>query len=605
MNDYLILIPILACAIVLSVILTYIVKIVAIKYNLIAIPSEDRWHKETVARFGSIAIVIVFYVLTVSFLNINTRLLILLSYCFLLFCLGFIDDIYRLKSHIKFLVQIAISAIYIASVGALFPVFSNEVIDFALSLFWLIGITNAFNLLDNMDGLAAGIAAISSIFYIVLLIASGRWNEIILLVIFLGGIIGFLVFNFNPAKIFMGNSGSYFIGGFLGSYIIYMSTGYTGGLFAILFVPVFILFIPILDTTFVTITRLLEGKPIYEGGVDHTSHRLVFLGLSERSAVLILYGLAVFSGITAVIIRYYAYPYGYLAIPLFMIIMGILGAYLIHIKAYSEEKSDRSSNFAMVILKLTYKQQILEIFIDVILVFISLMISYLLRFEELAGDNVNLFLDALPVFIVCQMICNYVFGIYMAVWKYTSVRDLMQYLKASFSSSAMSMLVLLCIYRFSGHSRSVYMLYAIIYFILMSASRVSFKLLHSWSRSSATKSNNTLLYGAGDAGELAIREILNNPSLDFKPVGFIDDDKLKKSLKIHGHKVLGTEEDLENIIIKYNVNTLIITPQKLHGDRERHISELCNKYKCKVMNVKFTFAFQEYPLSGHSEGEDT
>jgi len=605
MNDYLLLIPILIGAIIFSALLTYSVKILALKYNLIAVPREDRWHKKQVARFGGIAIIVIFYSLTLALMSINTKLLILLCYCLFLFCLGLIDDIYRLKPHVRFLIQIALSAVYVAAVGVLFPLFSNVVIDFALSIFWLVGITNAFNLLDNMDGLAGGIAAVSSIFYIVLLIAAGRWNEIIILLIFLGSVMGFLLFNFNPASIFMGDAGSYFMGGFLGSYVIYMSSGYTGGLFAILFVPVFILFIPIVDTMLVTITRLLEGKRIYEGGVDHTSHRLVFLGFSERTAVLILYGLAVFSGIMAVIIRYYTYPFAFIAIPLFMVFIGICGAYLIHIKAYSEEKNGQTHNFATIILELTYKQKILEITIDVIFVIISLMIAYLLRFEELAGENINIFLEALPIFIVAQLVCNYIFGIYMAVWKYISIRDFMQYLKASFSASALSMLLLLFLYRFQAHSRTVYILYAILFFILMSASRISFRVLHSWTRSSLLKGNNTILYGAGDAGELAIREILNNPLLDFKPVGFIDDDKMKRSLKIHGLKVLGGGENLEDIIKKFDVKTLIITPQKLPSSREQQIYDLCHKYGCKIMNVKFTFAFQEYPSSKYEKGEQT
>ena len=164
------------------------------------------------------------------------------------------------------------------------PWTDSAIINIALTAFWLIGITNAINLLDNMDGLAAGISAIAALSLAVGFGASGQTYEILLLSIFAGALVGFLVFNFNPASIFMGDCGSMFIGFFLASSVLLNQIGgRSRGIVSVLAVPALILFVPIFDTTFVTVLRKIWGRKASQGGRDHTSHRLVALGLSERS----------------------------------------------------------------------------------------------------------------------------------------------------------------------------------------------------------------------------------------------------------------------------------------------------------------------------------
>ena len=290
MNDYYLISLFFLISFISGLIIVRVLKFFAIRMGWLVKPRGDRWSKNwDIAKYGGIGIFINFLIFALIFSAIDFKFFILLIYCFSLFLLGLVDDKYDLKPYIKFFIQICLSAMYIAIVGSVFPLFSNEIANYLLNLLWLIGITNAFNLLDNMDGLAGGIAVISSLFYTILLLLNNRLNEVIPLVIFLGSVLGFLYFNFYPAKIFMGDCGSYFLGSFLASYVTYINAGYTGGLFAILFIPIFILFLPILDTTLVTFGRLIQGKPIYEGGIDHTSHRLVFLGLTEKKAVIFLY----------------------------------------------------------------------------------------------------------------------------------------------------------------------------------------------------------------------------------------------------------------------------------------------------------------------------
>jgi UDP-GlcNAc:undecaprenyl-phosphate/decaprenyl-phosphate GlcNAc-1-phosphate transferase len=162
--------------------------------------------------------------------------------------------------------------------------------NIAITMLWLLGITNAFNLLDNMDGLSAGVALVASGVLFINAFALGEAFVCLVLAAFMGALLGFLFFNFRPASIFLGDCGSLFIGYVMASLTLferYVSHA-SSTLFPVL-MPVVVLAVPILDTTTVVVIRLREGRPVYVGDMCHLSHRLVALGFSQRSAVLILY----------------------------------------------------------------------------------------------------------------------------------------------------------------------------------------------------------------------------------------------------------------------------------------------------------------------------
>src|SRR5688572_28747314 len=174
----------------------------------------------------------------------------------------------------------------------------------ALAIFWLIVITNAINLLDNMDSLVSGIAIIAAGFLALSFVSTGQYTEALTLLIFAAALLGFLIYNSNPASIFMGDCGSMFVGFFLGSSaLMNVSGGRSRSFLPVLAVPILVLFIPIFDTTFVTVLRKLSGRAASRGGRDHTSHRLVALGMSERHAVLMLYGFAALVGVLALLVQ--------------------------------------------------------------------------------------------------------------------------------------------------------------------------------------------------------------------------------------------------------------------------------------------------------------
>ena len=208
-----------------------------------------------------------------------------------MFLAGLVDDLRGMSPITKLLAQGGAAAIVLAT-GTHVQLVSNQIVGDVIAIVWLIGLTNAFNLLDNMDGLAASLASISFFFFAVDAVTVHPDNAPLAFAIAgAAACCGFLPFNLRPrgrALVFMGDSGSQALGFALASLGLVSSWRVAGTTVATLILPVLVLAVPILDTTLVTIARMLDGRPIHQGGRDHSSHRLVRYGLSERSAVALL-----------------------------------------------------------------------------------------------------------------------------------------------------------------------------------------------------------------------------------------------------------------------------------------------------------------------------
>ena len=281
-----------------SLVLTPICRVAAYRFGFIARPKDDRWHKRPTALFGGVAIVAT--VLAAGLIIRPSGGLWQLLVCgAAIAAFGFVDDVLSLKASTKLIAQITVAALLLFF-GYRLQWTESMVGDSLLTLFWIIGITNAFNLLDNMDGLCAGVAFVAAL---VLLINAWSLDEIfisLLLVAFMGSLLGFLVFNVHPARIFLGDCGSLFIGYLMGSLTLLERyvTHASGLLFPVL-MPVLVLAVPLVDTATVVFIRLREKRPIYIGDNRHLSHRLVSLGFPRRRAVTILYLLTFSLGLGA------------------------------------------------------------------------------------------------------------------------------------------------------------------------------------------------------------------------------------------------------------------------------------------------------------------
>ena len=225
-----------------------------------------------------------------------------------IFVAGLVDDVMALKPSTKLIVQLAMASALVAFDFRLHWI-ESRLFDSLLTMIWIVGLTNAFNLLDNMDGLCAGTAVV-----VALMMVAGLWSgvtrdvagaEMTFLSIIAGAAAGFLVYNFPPASIFMGDCGSLMLGFSLAAMTL-GSEGVRGSradVLTVMAAPVFVLLLPIFDTTLVTVARILSGRSPAIGGRDHSSHRLVAIGLSERGAVFLLWGLAAAGGAIGLVVR--------------------------------------------------------------------------------------------------------------------------------------------------------------------------------------------------------------------------------------------------------------------------------------------------------------
>lgn len=318
-NGYNIFLIVLICFLS-SLILVPIVKKIAVHINAIDIPNERKVHTKPTPRLGGLAIFLSFLLGYILFGELSTQMLSILIGGFILIILGICDDIKPIKAKHKFIVQV-IAALVVVCYGNIYlPMISAfglsinfGVWGYPLAVLFIVSIINAINLIDGLDGLAAGT---SSIFYLTVAVIAyflNRLNglDVILCLIMLGSTLGFLVYNFNPASIFMGDTGSMFLG-FMISVIALL--GYKATTVTSLIVPIIILFLPILDTVLAIIRRILKGENIGKADKSHIHHQLLKLNKSTKKTVLIMYA---FDLICACISIFYALGDNKLAVLLY------------------------------------------------------------------------------------------------------------------------------------------------------------------------------------------------------------------------------------------------------------------------------------------------
>jgi UDP-GlcNAc:undecaprenyl-phosphate GlcNAc-1-phosphate transferase len=382
----------------------------------------------------------------------------------------------------------------------------------------------------------------------------------------------------------MGDCGSMFVGFLLSASVLMQNQtgGRSRGVLTILAVPALILFVPIFDTTFVTILRKLWGRKASQGGRDHTSHRLVALGLSERNAVLMLYGFAILAGALALLVHELETSQSLALIGVFTVILTIVGVYLAKVKVYEEQEEQlalqNNAGFGF-LLNLSHKRRVFEVLLDAALITLSYYAAYVLMFGSFENTtNWDLFIRTVPILIVVKLFAFLFAGVYRGIWRYTSVRDFVTFFKGVFVGSILSVLVVLLFYRFQNFSRAVFVLDGLILFTAISASRMAFRLFRQLLPMPGTEGGrNVLIYGAGDGGEMILRELENNPEWEYTPIGFVDDDPLKKGKVIHGLKVHGGNGSLESICRDNDVQEILISFRNLTPERLKEVRQICDE----------------------------
>jgi UDP-GlcNAc:undecaprenyl-phosphate/decaprenyl-phosphate GlcNAc-1-phosphate transferase len=384
----------------------------------------------------------------------------------------------------------------------------------------------------------------------------------------------------------MGDCGSLFLGFFLGGIsLINNEPGLRRNVVTILTVPVLLLLIPIVDTTLVTINRKLHGRPISQGGRDHTSHRLVALGLSERTAALILWAAAVISGGLAVLIQNLSWAVALVLVPSFAVIVLFFFVHLGRVRVYEPAETNPglpapSRALLPTLADFTYKRRIFEVLHDLVIIALCYYGAFLLRFDdELVQPYYRDFLWSLPIVMCVQLAAFLGFGLYRGMWRYTSLSDIGSLGGAVAGGWVASIVAILFLLRSRTFSRGVLIIDGLLLALVILGSRMSFRLLRLWlgNLRKLPDGRRVLICGAGDGGELLLREIHNNQSLGLQPVGFLDDDLSKQGRVIHGVRVLGTIDALPSVVEEIHAQEVIVATSKLSDDRSTEVSVLCQQ----------------------------
>lgn len=333
-----------AASLFLALVLTPLALRLALRRQILDHPGDYKVQESPVPYLGGLAIVLSFAVAILIATLIspapggNGQLVILLCIGVLLSLTGLLDDLRGLPPLLRFGVQVgAAYAAWASGVGV--TVLDAPFPDALLTIFWIVGITNAFNLLDNMDGLSAGIAAIGAGFFFILAIANGQIAVAALSIALCGCALGFLRSNFHPARIYMGDAGSLFIGFMLA--VIGIKLRFNAPREITFMVPILVLGVAIFDTSLVTVSRLLHRRSPIAGGRDHISHRLVFIGIPVRAAVSLVYAAGLALGWLSIAVSRTDRVTGFILMGLVIAIAIFVGTLLGAIPVYETSKRRR------------------------------------------------------------------------------------------------------------------------------------------------------------------------------------------------------------------------------------------------------------------------
>ena len=610
------LIPFLLSAL-FSFLLTPLVRLLSVKIGAVDLPGERKVHQKPMPSAGGLVI----------FVSLMLGILIMLSSGFasdyfrflsagkwtgaligavIIVGLGLFDDIRRLHYVPKAIIQLLAGLLLVAvgfEIKVLSLPFTSRVLELGyfsipFTILWIMGITNALNLIDGLDGLAAGVALIAcgTIFSIAVLTGNAQTA---ILCSFLGGsILGFLRYNFHPASIFLGDSGSLFLGYCLA--IISIEGSYKGAAILSIMVPFLALGLPIIDTLLAMVRRFFKGLRLvsstdshyrflgmFKADRDHIHHRLLRIGLSQRKVVLMLYGLGVILGLGAISTLFLKNrDIGFL---LLAIVIAIYGG--IKKLGYNELEVVKGSAFLPVFSLPMVNHRIFHVFFDVMFITLAYAGALIFKYEGAPYEILKSFaFKTFPLILLIKVAVFYFAGVYRRSWRYTNVADGIMLFQVILLSSVLSYILSNLILPVSISFR-IFVIDCFLLTLLAGGSRLSFRVLDYFQREEKKTGERTIIYGAGRGGTFALREFLSNASLHLLPIGFIDDDQKMAGKIINGYPILGTIENLPALLETHHPSQIIVSSLKISSAKIRALKLFCEKNGVQLK--RFTVGVEE------------
>lgn len=551
-------------------------------------PNARKVHRTPIPRMGGVAIAVSFLFMfgigawiipawQLSIAHTSEDWIILAAALVMVTALGVWDDIKSQPAGRKFLVQ-AFVATWVCLAGVRFTniwLFGNIVdlgwLSYPISILWIVGITNALNLIDGLDGLAAGVAMIASLALAAIAAASGNWYAASMGLMLGGAILGFLRYNFNPAKTFLGDTGSLFLGFALATLSIEATR--SQGDIATLFVPAVVLGLPIADTLISMSRRYLRTlmpseirsgqkestvRVLFTPDKSHIHHQLLSHGFAHRTVVLMLYGVALILGASAYVIHVTSSSIGSF---LLLIVLGvvILGIQQLRYKELTIHRNgilfDAFARFyEWPVLKRTIFQAVGDVAFISLAYFVGVFLTGYLGAStpELSG---GLFAAALGI--AAQVAAFWLSGVYKESTKLMGVADAVRITRATLYAVAAMCIVIFAAYRELPSVPFILVDFFALH-LLMVLTRFSYSALHYILTRDYKGRRRALIYGANNIGLTILEMLLSSDTPPIEPVGFLDEDPRLEGKSMHGYPVFGGHRKLRRVNHLHGIDEIII-----------------------------------------------
>ena len=614
MLNCLILISIAFCV---SLLMTPVVRNLALRMGAVDKPGGRKIHVVEVPRLGGVSVVLAvcLTVLTAHGLGgldpglarfMETWSPVMIG-GIIVFVTGVWDDLRPLPAWLKFLFQGLAACVviwsdirleYISALGG--GAFSLGMLAIPLTFLWIVGLTNAFNLIDGLDGLATGLGLIAAITSATIFFIGGEVSDGLLLLILAGALAGFLLHNFHPASIFLGDSGSQFIGFVLGVTAI---TGVQESETTLpIIIPLLVFGLPIFDTLLSMIRRtflnggspqsprttlrerIVSAKRIFVPDRDHVHHRLLTMGFSHRSAVLMLYAFAAVLSILALISEG-AQHRNAGAILLTVFIVMYIGLRKLGYEKVALVRTETARRWCEQIM---FQRLSFHVVVDWIVIASAYWAAFVLKYDGAFTPEVaRWYLVAFPIVFIIQMGVFFGLGFYQGILR---ARGIAEVLALSFAAGIAVLLsyVVSAIFHPPSSILAFFAIDALLLQVLLLGGRSAYKILgHLGRPDSVAEGAPVLIYGAGRRGEWISQELMDNRGLGLHPIGFVDDDPYLTGSSINRVRILGSGSDLASILDSRKVSAVIISSHKISAECLVPLMSLCSKQRIPVLRGEF------------------
>lgn len=532
-----------------------------------------------------------------------------------LFAVGLIDDAVTLRPLHKFMLQAAL-VMAVVILGPPHPGLTPwPLLSGAITAFWLLSTVNAFNLIDGLDGLSTGVGIAGALTITAIGLIHGDLPLACQGLALAGALAGFLLYNFHPASIFMGDGGALPLGLILGALALNAGGEAANSPLSYYAVPVLIMLMPLLDTAIVSVGRMATGGRVSRRGLDHSHHRLLALGLSLQRAVTVCWSVAALAGLCAVALALMPHRYVVLSVPFVIAMFGPAGLFMIDLTFDSSGPGAASGylqGLARMILAFSFKRRLIEATLDVVSIAAAYFGAFLIRFDFAVDERrLHVILNSLPWVIAVAFAGFFTAGIYRGIWRYAGFADVIRF--ATGAVLAALLVVVASVFLPIAMSGSIAVLFVILLMNLLVASRLSFRALHRALALLATPSERILIVGAGAAAEAAARFLCAQRHQSLHLIGLVEDERFTRGKFVHGYEVLGTLDDCENIYADTPFNQILIAGQSLARERMALLWAFAGRHNIGVrgfslqssemgarMRAPAAFAGDNVPAVGHA-----